>query len=357
MTMVSQRYSANVMRVPTQPKTSFVSVLVCSFNGGTRIGDCLDSLNKQTYGRDNFEIIVVDDGSIDDTSTVARTLGAQVVRFEVNRGISAARNAGLAAARSEIVVYIDDDCVADVYWLKNLVESFQDETVIAAGGKILALSTGTIAQRYLQAIGYGNPSRISSISGGIVNRFLMYLKTMAFPTVLDHENVDVFTIYTANGAYRKDALLKIGGFDESLLASEDEDIIERLRTAKSGRILYVTNALVRHRHYEHLSKVIYQPYHRAKYTLRYYLKHGKVPPIFPMPLLYGLLIASLILLNYSFAWLSVGMLALPLLLYGWWLVRAVRERSFEYLLYPYIQLMVESAVIIGLLKGFRVWRT
>lgn len=332
-------------------KILHASVIICSFNGGERIGDCLSSLNAQTYGKNNFEIIVIDDGSTDNTSSIADKYGTHLIRFEINKGIPIARNAGMYVARGEIIVFVDDDCIADTFWLENLISMFHDKTVVAAGGKILPISNATIAQRYLEATGYGNPNQVYSINRyNIITRFAGYFRTMLFPTILMSEPMDVLAIYTSNAAYRKEALVYIGGFDKSLLTSEDEDVSEQLRISKLGRILYVPSAVVKHRHYERLSKVIHQPYYRSKNTLKFYLKYKRIPPLFPMPVLYVLLIIWLAMV-FNIIMVIIALILLPIALYCWWIIRAIREMRLEYVLYPYIQLAVESAVIVGLLKG------
>lgn len=340
------------MNTQIQSKNPYVSVLICSLNGGNRIGECFFGLDGQTYGRENFEVIVVDDGSTDDTSEVARKHGARVIRFEKNKGIPVARNAALSAANTEIVVFIDDDCVPDARWIGELISVFKDEKIVAAGGKILALSRETVAERYMEATGYGNPARApKDVAGGLRGRLFAYFTTMTSPIMFEKEAVDVFAVYTANAAYRRKSLLKLGGFDESLKTNEDSDMSARL-LADGGRIVYMPRAVVRHRHYKKLFKVIYEAYSRAQYTLKFYLKERKIPPIFPLPVLYlfSIFASFLLLYDYPVVFFLIRIL-LPVVLYSWWIVRGVREGRLEYVLYPYIQLVIESAVIFGLLKG------
>lgn len=345
------------MSTPTQQKTYIqskalsVSVLICSFNGEKRIGACLKSLSEQTYGKENFEIIVVDDGSTDKTAAISRNFDVRVIRFEKNKGIPIARNAGLYAAKGEIVVFIDDDCVADHYWLESLINVFKDETIVAVGGKIVALLHTTIAERYMEATGYGNPSREpKSNRSGLVDRLFAYFSTMIYPITMEKNIVNVQSVYTANAGYRKKILLDLGGFDESLKTSEDSDISARIKF-NGGRIVYAPNAIVKHRHYKNISKVIHEPYRRAQNTLQFYLKERRIPPVFPMPVLCATFIfISLFFYKHVFFLVTVVAL-LPVVLYGWWAIRTVREHKPEYMCYGYIQLVVEGAAIIGFLKG------
>jgi glycosyltransferase involved in cell wall biosynthesis len=211
------------------------SVIVCSLNGAARIGECLDSINRQTFKNESYEVIVIDDGSTDSTSDIARLCGARIVRFEKNRGIPSARNAGYLAASGEVAVYIDDDCVADCHWLENLVRIFEDKDVVAAGGRILAYSNETISEQYMAATGYGNPPRPSNgLRRGVVGKLWSYFSNMYSPIMLESLPIMVNAVYTANAAYRKQALVDLGGFDESLRTSEDSDISARIRAR--GRV-------------------------------------------------------------------------------------------------------------------------
>ena len=97
------------------PKTPFVSVIVCSYNGGHTLAACLDSLGKLNYPA--YEVILVDDGSTDDTAYVAAQFPSVRYIHQTNHGLSHARNAGAAAAKGEVLAYTDSDCMADVDWL------------------------------------------------------------------------------------------------------------------------------------------------------------------------------------------------------------------------------------------------
>jgi len=96
-------------------------VLVCAFNAESTIGGCLDSLARLSYPR--FEVVVADDGSSDRTREIARREGVRLLELE-HRGLSAARNAAAAAARGEIVAYLDADAQAHPDWLDWLWRGF-----------------------------------------------------------------------------------------------------------------------------------------------------------------------------------------------------------------------------------------
>ncbi len=86
-----------------------ISVVIPAFQASASIERCLAAVARQTLPPEQYEVIVVDDGSTDDTANRASRCGARVVRLLRNQGPAQARNAGLAAARGEIVVFTDSD--------------------------------------------------------------------------------------------------------------------------------------------------------------------------------------------------------------------------------------------------------
>jgi len=332
-------------------KTSypFVSIVVCTFNRSNRLNPCLKSLREQTYPLDRYEIIVVDDGSTDSTLQTIEKEGVNLIHHEKNKGIPAARNSGIAAAKGEIVAFIDDDAVADPHWLEHLMLPFEDPTVGASGGKTLAIKTDRLTERYLLADEYGNPASVTfGESKNSLWRFFMYLKTMFAPVSFTTKPTEVQAVFGLNCAYRTVLLRTLGGFDETLLGDEDSELSVRFRV-HGARIIFIPTAIIHHHHRESLIKLIRQTYYRAESTFHAYRKEKKSLPIFPLPVLY--IIISICLL---IAWPMIGFLFIilgPLLLYSWWLIRGMREHTLEYVVYPYIQLSLELTLILGLARG------
>ncbi len=149
LTAVRQAYSqAPFLLGPSFPR---ISVIVCSYNGQRTLHDCLEGLLQLEYP--NFEVIVVDDGSTDRTPIIARELGFTVTTT-INRGLSQARNTGLAAATGDIVAYIDDDARPDPQWLTYLATTFLTTKHAGVGGPNIApLGDGPIADCVANAPG------------------------------------------------------------------------------------------------------------------------------------------------------------------------------------------------------------
>jgi GT2 family glycosyltransferase len=187
--------------LPAAPR---VSVVVCTYNGGATLDQCLQSLAALDYAE--FEVIVVDDGSTDHTSSILDGHPGVRVVWQPNLGLSAARNAGLTAATGDIVAYTDSDCFADPYWLTQLVHALQTSTAAAVGGPNLAPDDGWL------------PACVAAAPGQ--------------PThVLESDQVAEH-VPGCNMAFRKDALVAVNGFDDQFRkAGDDVDVCWRLQQA------------------------------------------------------------------------------------------------------------------------------
>jgi GT2 family glycosyltransferase len=208
---------------PTWPA---VSVIVCAYNAAATIDDCLDALERLDYPR--VEVIVVDDGSTDDTAARVRARPwARLIQVP-NGGLSTARNIGLHASCREIVAYVDADVRVDPSWLTYLVQPFVTSDAVAAGGpNVVPSDDHWFAQCVARAP--GAPSHV-----------------LIDDRVAEH-------VPGCNFAVKRSALLSIGGFDPLFLrAGDDVDVCWRLQ-ARGGRIAFSPAALVWHHHRNSLS--------------------------------------------------------------------------------------------------------
>lgn len=196
-----------------------VSVVVCSYNGAATLSECLDSLMRLEYP--DYEVILVDDGSTDETPQISEEFPQVRYIRQKNRGLSVARNVGLEAAFGEIVAYTDSDCVADSKWLLYLVNAMRDQQVDAMGGpNIPPPSDCWIA--HCVAASPGGPSHV-----------------MLDDQLAEH-------VPGCNMAFRRSTLLELGGFDPQFRqAGDDVDICWRLLDA-GYRIGYAPGAMVWH---------------------------------------------------------------------------------------------------------------
>ncbi|MGO9913631.1 MAG: glycosyltransferase [Isosphaeraceae bacterium] len=185
-------------------ETPRVSVIVCTYNGGWTLDQCLRSLLALDYP--DYEVIVVDDGSTDDTrAIVSRFPGVRTIH-QANQGLSIARNVGLREATGAIVAYTDSDCFADPDWLTHLIYQLQRSGAAAVGGPNLTPEDGRLAA--CVAASPGQPTHV-----------------LESDQMAEH-------IPGCNMAFCREALLAINGFDPQYRkAGDDVDICWRLQQA------------------------------------------------------------------------------------------------------------------------------
>ena len=200
-----QEAFADVPFAPSLPWPR-ISVVVCTYNGARTIRDCFEGLRRLAYP--DYEVIVVDDGSTDETAAIARQYDCRLIRTE-NRGLASARNTGLNAATGEIVAYLDDDAYPDPHWLTYLAARFLSTSHAAVGGPNLAPpGDGPIAECVARA------------PGGPVHVLLTDSEAEHIPG--------------CNMAFRKACLEAIGGFDPQFRsAGDDVDACWRLQESGS----------------------------------------------------------------------------------------------------------------------------
>ncbi len=201
--------------LPAAPR---VSVVVCTHNGAATLDQCLGSLAELDYP--DYEVVVVDDGSTDATPAIVSRFPAVRLIRQDHHGLSAARNAGLAASTGEIVAYTDDDCFADRNWLTHLVHQFQRTDAAAVGGPNLSPDDGWL------------PGCVAASPG-------QPMHVLESDQVAEH-------IPGCNMAFRREALAAINGFDiQFRKAGDDVDVCWRLQQAGQW-ITFAPGAFVWH---------------------------------------------------------------------------------------------------------------
>jgi GT2 family glycosyltransferase len=196
----------------TSPSSPTVSIITPAFNAEQYIEQTIESVLRQTF--DGFEMVIVDDGSIDGTAAIAARYARRDARIrlirQANRGIAAARNAGLAASRGRYIALLDsDDAWLPSYLSDQLavLERRPDIAVLSAN----ALNVGGPSD--------GEPLLPMKDDGAVVPISLL--------TLIEREDaVSIFSVF------RRDLLQAIGGFDDTLRRSEDYDLW--LRAAAAG---------------------------------------------------------------------------------------------------------------------------
>jgi glycosyltransferase involved in cell wall biosynthesis len=174
-----------------------VDVIVPAFNEESYIGACLESLLQQDYPRHLYHIVVVDNGSKDNTMKIARSFDVDVRENREGR-VGAVRNFGVSISSGKIIAFIDADCVAPVHWISEGVKMVGAAGVGAVGGIYLLRE---------------NPSWIER--GWVLNTPI--------------ERSEVTTLVGGSMFIPRDLFNRVGGFDETINAGEDTKLSHEIR--------------------------------------------------------------------------------------------------------------------------------
>ncbi|MBL7206309.1 MAG: glycosyltransferase [Candidatus Aenigmarchaeota archaeon] len=226
-----------------------ISVIVPTYNSGDRIGKCISALLHQDY-KEPYEIIVVDDGSDDNTVEVVKQLKVRLVE-QRHKGPAVARNLGVKKARGSIVLFTDSDCMASKNWISEMVKPFKNRKIAGVQG-IYKTKQKSFTARFVQV-------EIEERYGRMIEK-----------------GVDGIGTYSAG--YRKNIFLKMRGFDRKfpIASGEDFDLSYRIKD-KGYMLTFNPNAVVYHQHPEGLGKYLEQKFRRASWRTLLYKKHpGKI---------------------------------------------------------------------------------
>ncbi|MGA2527534.1 MAG: glycosyltransferase [Acidimicrobiales bacterium] len=330
-----------------------ISVVVCTLNGAERLHNCLAAVRQQSLGAE-LQLILVDDGSTDNSAEVGATYGAEVIRHPVNRGLAAARNTGITAARAPIVATLDDDCEPEPEWAERLLGGFTEE-VVGIGGLALPASNEGFFNGYLDRNNPLAPLEIDlATKRTVAYRFGLYLLRNARFSPTGARSVHAFA--TANGAFRAKALRQLGGFDEGFHSDEGgEDLDLCLRISDEygpGALRFEPSAVIKHHFDTDPRALLRRCRSYGMGAARLYCKRNDLPPtVFPFPIL----IAGLLAWSRGRAVRLICALLLPQMLYSKGCRSALQRHSLVPLLDCYLKLAEEANLNIGFVTG--LWRS
>jgi cellulose synthase/poly-beta-1,6-N-acetylglucosamine synthase-like glycosyltransferase len=209
-----------------------LSVIIPIYNGEDDLPDLLACLEAQTYPPEQVEYLLVDNGSGDRTFEILQTAAQQfnpkglqlhLLQETQIQSSYAARNTGIKASTSDILVFTDADCRPQANWLRDLVQPFQTHSVGIVAGEVLALPGNTLLEEFAERH-----------------------KTLSQTHTLAHS----FYPYgqTANLAVRRQALEQTGLFRPYLTTGGDADLCWRIQQQGIWQIQFVESAAVLHRH-------------------------------------------------------------------------------------------------------------
>ncbi len=226
-----------------------ISVIIPTYNSRAYLEKCLEALNQQRLPRDAFEVIVVDDGSTDDTKSLQEQFPIRYV-FQRNQGPAAARNTGLRNANGDVVLYIDADCIATPHLLSTVQDAFREPDIMGLKGFYRTKQQELIA-RFAQ-----------------LEYEYKYLK------IARYRYIDFVDTYAA--AYRRDLLLREGGFDARFPVASGEDIDLSYRLSSRGyKMIACQDMIVFHHHPDTLKKYLKRKYKVGFWRALLYKNHAE----------------------------------------------------------------------------------
>ena len=220
-----------------------ISVLICSRNRRRDLLETLDSLALQQWSGD-WEVLVVDNGSEDDTTEALRSYGERFpvplrVVWEAQVGLSFARNRAVRAARGRVALFIDDDVTCRPGWLAAHARAFEDLRVVGTGGRILPVLPEAAPQWWKELL----PHEV----GGPTSRY-----DFGDDTARIIAGGRIPPPFGANMGIARRWVLELGGFRTDLgwgrrmIPSEESEFFRRFQ-AQAAELLYVPDACVEHR--------------------------------------------------------------------------------------------------------------
>ena len=251
-----------------------VSIVLPVYNSERELPSVLAELERQSYL--DREIVIVDDGSTDGTWALATRLSTDrsdvvLVRTE-HKGASHARNAGVERARGEIIFFAESDCVYDEAYLQKAVASLDSDP---EAGAVCLTGAPLITRPTLatHSIDIENKMQHALLNKGKIRPFYAWV-------------------------YRRDALLKLGGFDERLFQGEDKDLFSRLKKAKYG-VAWVPGVNWRHVRDQTTSELARKWFTRGRSRLLYSLKNRRMFDIVKTLAPFWATVLGLVLLVFS----------------------------------------------------------
>ncbi len=314
---------------PSRGERPFVSVLISTKDRRQDLARALASLERQDYPRECFEIVVVEE-----TDRPRAPSGVRYVAIpREGRGFGYTRAVALRHAQGEIVAFIDDDCVAEPSWLRELVAPFQeDPAVLGVAGAVRVRDANPI----------GLCENILGFPGG----------GLAYLWQASGRLVETQHLSTCNCAYRTEILEKVGGFPEVAPFSGEDYLVGR-RVSRLGRCLYTPRALVFHK-----------PRGTLRAVFRWFIRRGRqevwmlrhYPDVTELGVRYLLGTSLVIRLAAAMALASLigvpalGMLGALLLTYA--VIQNVRYRfCWQYYQFPWLPVLLPATKLAMGLGG------
>ena len=224
------------------------SLIIPAYNAERTIVTCLESVLNQSLSRDEYEVIVVDDGSTDNTPQIIRDYPVTLIS-QANQGPALARNRGANEAKGEILVFTDSDCELDFHFLERITSPIEnDPEIVGVQG-----SYKTKQKEFMARFGQVEiETRYNRMSR---NKYIDFIGTYA-------------------AAYKKEVFHELGEFDTGFPLASGEDTEFSYKLYESGyKMVFRPEAFVYHQHPSELRKYLKSKFYRGYWRIRLYRKH------------------------------------------------------------------------------------
>lgn len=230
-----------------------ISVVIGTYNQAETLKTVLDSLTRQTLFVEDFEVIVVDSSSSDNTEDIVRDFAIRYYRV-YNRGKSAARNYGIKQAQGEIVLLTDADMLADPHLLEEHLKAHEQNQNICVEGLTLNM--------------------VRLIPPDIITPQNPHLTPYIKENIKPGQSLKWAYFLSGNLSVRKETIIKAGLFDEKFSGYGWEDLELGYRLSKTGvPLIYLPTAINYHYHLVDRKDMLKRKYNMGKSAAYFYQKH------------------------------------------------------------------------------------
>ena len=224
------------------------SLIIPVYNAEKTIASCVESALNQSMPRADYEVIIVDDGSTDNTSRIIREYPVRIIEQQ-NQGPATARNVGAIEAGGDILIFTDSDCEPDHYFVEKIIAPIEQSN------KIVGVQ-GSYKTKQTQ----------------FMSRFGQVEIETRYRKMAQHKYTDFIGTYAA--AYKKDIFHEYGSFDTGFPLASGEDTEFSYKLHKTGhKMVFERQAFVFHQHPSDLRRYLKVKFYRGYWRIRLYKKH------------------------------------------------------------------------------------
>jgi len=317
-------------------KHSAISVIIPTYKLDDSLFPLIDSLRKQSIGPSEI-IITYGKREKEAYEKINKDNKIRLIKVVNDKGPNRARNIGLAAAKSDIIAFIDSDCIASHNWLENITEAYNRFNIDAIAGTVNTLNRHVFLARFQEY--------------SLIKPIPQYSKTKILK-----KHLGLNLIVTANFSVKKSIAKKIGGFDESYYRFGADDLDFATRLLKNGyKILCSPDIIVYHKNREKIKRILRRYFNYGEGFSLYRIRH---------PLTFLSLIVTLsaygTIIGYTLAayFIYKGYIVIPLLVYLtpllitilYHTLYSVLKKDFrlEKVAYPFLDFVLSLTSIMGI---------